>query len=72
MRRRFLDGLSDSQARFHVEYIKGPDNIDQATFEVVNFQENKAAGNGQDRRKQSTRMVRPDDDSDDELDNSIK
>ena len=24
--RRFLDGLSDSQARFHVEYM-GPDNI---------------------------------------------
>ena len=48
-----------------------PDNIDQAAFEVVNFQETKAAGNGRDRRKQSTLMVRPDDDSDYELDKSI-
>ena len=37
--RRFLDGLTDEQARFHVEYIKDPANIDVAVFEVVNFLE---------------------------------
>ena len=56
--RRLLDGLSDSQARFHVEYIKNPENIDQAAFEVVNFLETKAVWSGQDRRRQPTRMVR--------------
>ena len=39
--RRFLDGLSDETARFHVEYIKDPADIDHAVYEVVNFQETK-------------------------------
>ena len=39
--RRFLDGLSDEAARFHVEYIKDPSDIDHAVYEVVNFQETK-------------------------------
>ena len=39
--RRFLDGLSDEAARFHVEYIKDPADIDHAVYEVVNFQETK-------------------------------
>ena len=34
--RRFLDGLMDDHARFHVEYIKDPQNIDEAMFEIVN------------------------------------
>ena len=39
--RRFLDGLSDEGARFHVEYIKDPEDIDAAVFEVVNFLETR-------------------------------
>ena len=31
--RRFLDGLNDERVRFQVEYVKEPDNIDQAVFE---------------------------------------
>ncbi|KAK3098231.1 hypothetical protein FSP39_017431 [Pinctada imbricata] len=37
--RRFLDGLSDDKAQFHVEYVKDPANIDEAVFQVVNFNE---------------------------------
>ena len=36
--RRFLDELSDETARFHVEYIKEPADIDHAVYKVVNFQ----------------------------------
>jgi len=37
--RRFLDGLSDSKASFHVEFAKDPSGIDQAVDEIINFQE---------------------------------
>ena len=49
--RRFLDGLQDTKASFHVEFVKNPVNIDEAVDEVINFQEV--------RRKQgkSTRQV---------------
>lgn len=39
--RRFLDGLIDDKARFHVEFIKEPKNIDEAVFQTVCFQETK-------------------------------
>ena len=39
--RRFLDGLSNEQARFQVEYIKDPLDIDEAVYEVVNFIETR-------------------------------
>lgn len=39
--RRFLDGLLDEKARFHVEFVKEPNNIDEAVFQVVSFQETK-------------------------------
>ena len=39
--RRFLDGLNDERARFHIEFVKEPSDIDQAVFEVVNFQETR-------------------------------
>lgn len=39
--RRFLDGLLDDRARFQVEFIKEPDDIDDAVFEVVNFLETR-------------------------------
>ncbi len=35
--RRFLDGLRDEQAKFHVEYVREPHTIDAAVFEVVNL-----------------------------------
>ena len=39
--RRFLDGLLDDKARFHVEYIKEPQDIDEAVYNTVCFQETK-------------------------------
>ena len=39
--RRFLDGLIDEKARFHVEFVKEPNNIDEAVFQVVSFLETK-------------------------------
>ncbi len=39
--RRFLDGLYDERARFHIEFVKEPDCIDQAVYEVINFQETR-------------------------------
>ena len=35
--RRFLNGLADDKARFHVEYIKDPQDIDETVYEAVNF-----------------------------------
>ena len=35
--RRFLDGILDEGARFQVEYVKEPKDIDSAVYEVVNF-----------------------------------
>ena len=37
--RKFLDGLQDSKASFHVEFVKDPKDIDKAVDEVINFQE---------------------------------
>ena len=39
--RRFLDGLVDDKARFHVEFIKEPTDIDEAVYQVVCFQQTK-------------------------------
>ena len=39
--RRFFDGLKDDEASFQVEYLKNPENIDEAVVEVINFQEKK-------------------------------
>lgn len=37
--RKFLDGLQDTKAAFHVEFVKDPKNIDTAVDEIINFQE---------------------------------
>ena len=37
--RRFLDGIQDNKASFHVEFVKDPRNIDEGVDEVINFQE---------------------------------
>ena len=39
--RRFLGGLYDDATRFHIEYVKEPDNIDVAVYEAINFYETK-------------------------------
>ena len=37
--RRFLNGLYDEKARFQVEYVKEPRDLDEAVYQVVDFQE---------------------------------
>ena len=54
--RKFLNGIQDERARFQVEYVKDPINIDDAVFEVVNFREMKASRNDGD--KHGTRQTR--------------
>ena len=36
---KFLDGLQDTKAAFHAEFVKDPKDIDTAVNEVINFQE---------------------------------
>lgn len=57
--RRFLDGLNDERARFQVEFVKQPDNIDSAVYEVISCQETKKRINfDHDRKgKKSTRAI---------------
>ena len=43
--RRFLNGLTDDQAGFEVEYHKDPSNIDEAVSHVVNYMEARKAPN---------------------------
>ena len=43
--RRFLNGLTDDQARFEVEYHNDPSNIDEAVSHVVNYMEARKAPN---------------------------
>ncbi len=60
--RRFLDGLSDEQARFQVEFVKEPTNIDTAVQEVVIFQETrKGRRPGDWKSKPMVRAAHPDD-----------
>ena len=60
--RKFLDGLSDERTRFNVEYIKEPEDIDRAVYDVVNFQETRRRPNHRDTysngNKRSARKVR--------------
>lgn len=53
--RRFLDGLADSDAQFHVEYVKEPENIDKAVLQAVNFEE---TGRGQKHRQKIARQIK--------------
>ena len=39
--RKFLDGLYDEKAQFQVEYVKEPRDIDEAVYQVVDFQETR-------------------------------
>ena len=72
--RRFMDGLLNEKASFHVEYIKGPTNIDEAAYEVIHFLETSRSTHrmgSEHRHKHSTRMVRPADDSDSESESDV-
>lgn len=53
--RRFLDGLADSDAQFHVEYVKEPENIDEGVLQVVNFEE---TGRGQKNKNNTVRQIK--------------
>lgn len=55
--RRFLDGLNDERARFQVEFVKQPDDIDSAVYEVVSCQETKKRINS-DHDKKSKKPTR--------------
>ena len=58
--RRFLDGLYDERTRFHIEFVKEPDTIDQAVYEVVNFTETRRRPRDKDgaSRSRPTRAVK--------------
>ena len=56
--RRFLDGLSNEQARFQVEYVKDPLDIDEAVYEVVNFMETRKRTNASEGDRKSRKQVR--------------
>ena len=65
--RRFLDGLYDDKVQMQVEYVKEPDNIDQAVYEVVRCMETQKHGKrNRDWQKNQTRLVRPEDEEDSE------
>ena len=62
-----MQGLYDDRTRFHVEYIKDPEDIDSAVYEVVNFRETRLRPHLRDSThdRHAARMVRPaDSDSD--------
>ena len=59
--RRFLDGLKDDSASFHVEYVKEPMDIDEAVNEVINFTETRGRpDHGSDKRQPRARRVMSD------------
>ena len=61
--RRFLDGITDEAARFHIEYIKEPIDIDHAVYEAVNFLETRRRQGKKDspevRNRRPSRQARP-------------
>ena len=63
--RKFLNGLYDDQARFHIEYVKDPSDIDEAVFEVVNFteiQRRKINSRTEEKSHKCSRMLKTDSD----------
>ena len=60
--RKFLDGIFDEKARFQVEYVKEPRDIDEAVYQVVDFQETRhrplmTDGSSERRGKRNVRVV---------------
>lgn len=66
--RRFLDGLIDDRARFQVEFIKEPEDIDAAVYEVVNFLETRKRTTTEQRNRKPVRAVIEDNPTIDEED----
>ena len=56
--RRFLDGLIDEEASFHVEFFKEPSEIDDAVSEVINYLETKKRPGDESVTKRARRGVR--------------
>lgn len=56
--RRFLDGLIDEEASFHVEFFKEPIEIDDAVSEVINYLETKKRPGDESIFKKARRGVR--------------
>ena len=71
--RRFLDGLHCDEARFHVEYIKEPYDIDEAVYEVVSFYAMRKSTNNNEngtgkKGRHSTRTLKDVDNDENESD----
>ena len=69
--RRFMEGLVDDDARHSVEFVRAPDDIDEAVFEVVNFMDSRRRSSttegSRHRQGRVTRVVHDhSDDSDEE------
>ena len=56
--RRFLSGLSDDEARYLVDYVKSPKDIDDAVVDVVAFQESRRSSFGSDKSRKRHGRVR--------------
>jgi hypothetical protein len=73
--RRFLDGLVNDQARFHVEFIKDPNDIDEAAFEVVNFIDTRQRTGGvqaEKNKRVARRLGTTCDDTDEDVDSDME
>ena len=68
--RKFLDGMNDEDASFHVEYVKDPLDIDEAANEVINYRETKRrpdAGHEGRKSKRTSRVVEEDFEEEDRI-----
>ena len=65
--RRFLDGMSDEKARFHIEFVKEPTDIDEAVYATVCFQETKQRKNKFYPNEIRSTEAQASDDSDDDI-----
>jgi hypothetical protein len=68
--RKFLDGLEDEAAQFHVEYVKEPKSIDDAVSEVIHYQSARTSSTSDSRRStkgSKVQIFRVQDDSESEV-----
>lgn len=56
--RRFLDGLNDENARFQIEFVKDPADIDEAIRYVINITEARKASYTDDQDKRPQKIAR--------------
>ena len=66
--RRFLDGLHDEKCSWNVEYVRNPQTIDEAVFQVVDYQ---ARGKFK-RRNNPIREIETDSESDEDAPTGIR